>query len=98
MYRDATVESARHRPRHPAITSPAYMVIMRVQVSATTPAVIGDQHQRRPDFRSDPAAVQEICACTVTSRAVVGSSAINNCGPQISAAAIITRWRIPPES
>ena len=39
-----------------------------------------------------------ISACTVTSSAVVGSSAIRSCGPQIRLAAIITRWRMPPES
>ena len=39
-----------------------------------------------------------ICACMVTSSAVVGSSAMSNFGLQISAMAIITRWRMPPES
>ena len=39
-----------------------------------------------------------ICACTVTSSAVVGSSAISRSGPQASAMAITTRWRWPPES
>ena len=39
-----------------------------------------------------------ICAWMVTSRAVVGSSAISNAGLQESAMAIITRWRMPPES
>ena len=37
-------------------------------------------------------------ACTVTSRAVVGSSAISSCGPQASALAMAMRWRIPPEN
>ena len=37
-------------------------------------------------------------AWIVTSRAVVGSSAIRTLGSQESAIAIITRWRIPPES
>ena len=37
-------------------------------------------------------------ACTVTSSAVVGSSAISSVGSQHSAMAIITRWRIPPEN
>ena len=37
-------------------------------------------------------------ACTVTSSAVVGSSAISRSGRQAMAMAIITRWRIPPES
>ena len=37
-------------------------------------------------------------AWMVTSRAVVGSSAIRMSGPLASAIAIITRWRWPPES
>jgi len=39
-----------------------------------------------------------ICACVVTSSAVVGSSAISSAGSRASAMAIITRWRWPPES
>ena len=39
-----------------------------------------------------------ICACTVTSSAVVGSSAIRSLGSQEIAMAIATRWRMPPES
>ncbi len=38
-----------------------------------------------------------ICAWVVTSSAVVGSSAISSSGPQASAIAIITRWRMPPD-
>ncbi len=38
-----------------------------------------------------------ICACTVTSSAVVGSSAIRSFGSEESAIAIITRWRMPPD-
>ena len=39
-----------------------------------------------------------IWACTVTSSAVVGSSAISSSGSQLSAMAIIARWRMPPEN
>ena len=39
-----------------------------------------------------------ICAWTVTSRAVVGSSAISTAGSSASAIAIMTRWRMPPEN
>ena len=39
-----------------------------------------------------------ICAWMVTSSAVVGSSAINSAGSQLSAMAIITRCRMPPEN
>ena len=36
-------------------------------------------------------------ACTVTSRAVVGSSAMTSSGSHDSAMAIMARWRMPPE-
>ena len=39
-----------------------------------------------------------ICAWTVTSSAVVGSSAISRSGSLATAMAIITRWRMPPEN
>ena len=38
------------------------------------------------------------CAWMVTSRAVVGSSAIKRSGSQDRAMAIMARWRIPPEN
>ena len=39
-----------------------------------------------------------ICAWTVTSSAVVGSSAISSSGSFAIAIAITTRWRMPPDS
>ena len=39
-----------------------------------------------------------IWACVVTSRAVVASSAMSSFGLPASAIAIITRWRMPPDS
>ena len=39
-----------------------------------------------------------ICACTVTSSAVVGSSASSTSGSLASAIAIIARCRMPPEN
>ena len=39
-----------------------------------------------------------ICFWIVTSSAVVGSSAMTILGSQHSAMAIITRWRMPPDS
>ncbi len=39
-----------------------------------------------------------VCAWTVTSCAVPGSSAIKSAGSLASAMAIITRWFMPPES
>ncbi len=41
---------------------------------------------------------RRICACVVTSSAVVGSSAISRSGSLASAIAIMTRWRWPPDS
>ena len=52
----------------------------------------------RPRSRWSWASRRRIWACTVTSSAVVGSSAINSLGSHISAMAIMTRWRRPPES
>ena len=39
-----------------------------------------------------------ISRCTTTSSAVVGSSMITTSGSAASAIAIITRWRMPPDS
>jgi hypothetical protein len=39
-----------------------------------------------------------ICACTVTSSAVVGSSAMSTAGSSEIAIAIMMRWRMPPEN
>ena len=39
-----------------------------------------------------------ICAWTVTSSAVVGSSAMSSAGLSARAIAIMARWRIPPEN
>jgi hypothetical protein len=51
-----------------------------------------------PIFDLRPRIRSRICAWMVTSSAVVGSSAISSLGLQASAMAIITRWRMPPES
>ena len=48
--------------------------------------------------RCSSAIRSRISACTVTSSAVVGSSAISRAGSQAMAPAIITRWRMPPDS
>ena len=69
---------------------------MRSQRPATTPRSCvmsnSDVSSRMSSRRS------RICACTVTSSAVVGSSAINRSGPASRADAIIARWRMPPDS
>ena len=61
--------------------------------------IVGDQHQRHAAFLATAAcSSRRICACTVTSSAVVGSSAISRSGSQEIAIAISTRWRMPPEN
>ena len=61
--------------------------------------IVGDEQQRHAEPRLRyPSSSARICACTVTSSAVVGSSAISRSGSLASAMAIITRWRWPPES
>jgi len=60
--------------------------------------VMGDQNNRRPDAALESSINCRICAWIVTSSAVVGSSAIRSFGLQASEIAIITRWRMPPES
>ena len=77
---------------------PAYMTRTRSAMSATTPRscvmrTIAVPRRSRSDWRTS-----RMPACTVTSRAVVGSSAMRTAGSQATAMAIITRWRIPPES
>ena len=42
--------------------------------------------------------VSSTCACTVTSSAVVGSSAMISSGSLMIDMAIIARWRMPPEN
>ena len=77
---------------------PAYMTAISSAISATTPrswvmtttAVSNSLCRRSISSR--------ICAWTVTSSAVVGSSAISSFGSLASAIAIIARWRMPPEN
>lgn len=51
-----------------------------------------------PFSRPNSASRSSTWRWTRASRAVVGSSATTTSGALISAAAIITRWRIPPEN
>ena len=61
--------------------------------------VVGDEDHRHVALALLLAASRSrIWACTVTSSAVVGSSANRSFGPQASAIAIMTRWRMPPDS
>src|SRR5690606_29683951 len=76
---------------------PAYMTMTRWHICATTPRswVMSTMAVPRRAWMSR--SKSSICAWMVTSRAVVGSSAISTLGWQASAMAIIARWRMPPD-
>ena len=87
-------------PTAPSSTlRPAYITTTRSAFSATTPMScvmrrIATRIRRCRSFSSS-----RICAWMVTSSAVVGSSAMSSPGSgEARAMAIITRWRMPPES
>ena len=74
------------------------MTTTRWAISATTPRLCVIRMMAAPVLDLSWRMMSRICACTVTSRAVVGSSAISSLGSQASAMAIMTRWRMPPDS
>ena len=79
-------------------TVPAYITCTRSAMPATTPrswviSMIAAPVRSRTAWR-----VSRIWACTVTSSAVVGSSAMSRRGSLMTAIAITTRWRMPPEN
>ena len=77
---------------------PAYRTIARWHSSRTTPRSWVMRSSAIPRSRTRSRRSSRICAWMVTSSAVVGSSAMSSSGSHASAIAIITRWRIPPES
>ena len=79
-------------------TRPAYITATSSVRPATTPRSWVIRIIAMWRRRCSRASRSRICACTVTSSAVVGSSAISSLGSQDSAMAIATRWRMPPES
>ena len=79
-------------------TRPAYITATSSVRPATTPRSWVIRIIAMCRRRCSRASRSRICACTVTSSAVVGSSAISSRGSQDSAMAMATRWRIPPES
>ena len=97
-----TCRGARGR-KHPragpySTPRPAYITRMSSATSATTPRswVMSMTAESNSACRSRIRS--RICACTVTSSAVVGSSAISRSGLYASAMAIIARCRMPPEN
>ena len=79
-------------------TNPAYITQIRWVMSATTPRSWVMISTEVPLWTVSSRMTSMTCAWIVTSRAVVGSSAISRRGFNARAIAIITRWRIPPES
>ncbi|TPW20440.1 MAG: Uncharacterized protein FD126_1682 [Elusimicrobia bacterium] len=77
---------------------PQYMTLTRSQVSATTPRSWVMRMTAIPVSCWSFLMRARIWAWMVTSKAVVGSSAMRILGLQESAIAIIARWRMPPES
>ena len=79
-------------------TLPAYMTITRSHVSAITDRSWVMSISDRPRSWRSCSRSWRICAWTMTSSAVVGSSPMTIAGSHASAIAIIARWRIPPDS
>ena len=77
---------------------PAYMTMMSSASSATTPRSWVMMMTAESNSCCRSRIRSRIWACTVTSRAVVGSSAMSSSGLQDKAIAIMARWRMPPEN
>ena len=61
---------------------PAYMTAILSQVSPQNGKVVSDENQPHVQFLSQPLHRFRICACTMTSSAVVGSSPMTTLGLQ----------------
>ena len=77
---------------------PAYMTAMRRQTNESVERSWVMKIIESPSSRWSFSSSASTCAWTITSSAVVGSSAIRMRGLHASASAISTRWRWPPES
>ena len=78
--------------------SPAYITATRSHASATMPRLCVIRSSAVSKFRRRSARMRRIWASTITSSAVVGSSAIRAFGFSTSASAIMMRCRMPPEN
>ena len=74
------------------------MTATRSHISAITDRSCDINSSDIPNSSRKDCSSRRICACTVTSSAVVGSSAMSNRGCDEIASAIMTRWAIPPEN
>ena len=81
-----------------SMTRPANITSTRSAMRASSARSWVTQITLMPVCSSRSATRDTICACTVTSRAVVGSSAISTRGSPARAMAMVTRWRMPPEN
>ncbi len=77
---------------------PAYITATSWEISATTPRSWVMISTPMPTSACSERIRSRIWAWIVTSSAVVGSSAMRSFGLQTSDIAIITRWRMPPDS
>src|SRR6185312_7234700 len=79
-------------------TLPAYITAARRHTWATTGRSWVTRIMARPRSSVRRTSSSRIWACTMTSSAVVGSSARRTLGLHASAIAIAARWRMPPEN
>src|SRR5581483_7812510 len=79
-------------------TSPAYMIATRWASSSRSERSCVMKRTAKPRSACRSLICCRISRCTTTSSAVVGSSMITSSGCSASAIAMITRWRIPPDS
>jgi len=77
---------------------PAYITATRSAICRATPTSWVTSSVAMPSRPLSSPISSRIWAWTVTSSAVVGSSAISSSGSQATARAMTTRWRIPPDS
>ena len=75
---------------------PAYITATRWQIDAATPRSWVIRMMPTPVSRCSSRNSSIICTWMVTSRLLVGSSAISTFGVQAIAIAATTRWRMPP--
>src|SRR5258707_521451 len=95
---EADMDVVQGEQRHAQPFSAAKQATRRPAVSATTPRSWVMKIIAMPASAWSFLMSASTWACTVTSSAVVGSSAISTEGLQAIAMAITTRWHMPPES
>ncbi|CPU65814.1 Protein of uncharacterised function (DUF1602) [Mycobacteroides abscessus] len=74
------------------------MTVMRCAICATSARSWLTNTIAKPSLTRSSSSSATTWAWTVTSSAVVGSSAMTSFGSRVRAMAMSTRWRCPPES